>query len=48
LASHLRRRFSLRNIEQAIKQIKVILFDVALLILFVVALVRLVRGELGW
>ena len=42
------RRISFRKLQHTIKQVKVILFDVAMLIIFIAALVRLVKAELGW
>ena len=45
---HLRGGFSLAKFERFVKAVKVIVFDVALLILFVVFLFRVVRLELGW
>jgi hypothetical protein len=41
-------RNQIAKIERFIKSLKLILFDVALLILFVIALVRVIRTELGW
>ena len=45
---HLRGRWTLAKFERLVKALKLILFDVALLILFVVALIRIIRVELGW
>ena len=45
---HLRGRLSVTKIERFIRAIKIIALDVALLVLFVVFLLRIVRQELGW
>jgi hypothetical protein len=45
---HLRGKYSFRKLNRLIKELKTVLFDVALLILFVAALVRLIRSEVGW
>ena len=45
---HLPGRHSLAKFDHFIKALKLILFDIALLILFVVALIRFIRIELGW
>jgi hypothetical protein len=34
--------------DRLVKAFKLILFDITLLILFVVALIRIIRVELGW
>ena len=39
---------SLTKFRHVIKELKLLLFDIAVLIIFVVALVRLVRSEIGW
>jgi hypothetical protein len=44
----LRGSWSFRRIKHLITQLKVILFDAALLILFVAMLIKVVRAELGW
>ena len=44
---HLRGRSPLAKIERAIKRLKLVLFDITLLILFVIGLVRIIRAELG-
>jgi hypothetical protein len=45
---HLRGRSPLAKIERVIRGLKIVLFDITLLILFVVTLVRVIRTELGW
>jgi len=45
---HLQGRWTVAKFERAVKTFKLVLFDTALLILFIVWLVRLIRGELGW
>jgi hypothetical protein len=40
--------FSFRKLHRFIKEVKVLLFDVALLILFIAGLVRIIRSEIGW
>jgi hypothetical protein len=47
-AFHLRGRTPLEKIESFIRGLKIVLFDITLLILFVVTLVRVIRTELGW
>lgn len=45
---HLRGRSPLAKMERFIKALKLVLFDVTLLIIFVAKLVHMVRAELGW
>jgi len=45
---HLRGRWTLAKFEHLVKALKLILFDIALLIVFVIALIRFIRVELGW
>jgi len=45
---HLRGRWTVTKFEHFIRAFKLILFDITLLILFIVTLVRIIRTELGW
>lgn len=45
---HLRGKSPLEKFERLIKGLKLVLFDITLLILFVLALVKIIRVELGW
>jgi hypothetical protein len=40
--------FSFNRLHRFIKELKAVLFDVALLILFIATLVRIIRSEVGW
>jgi hypothetical protein len=41
-------RWTIHKFESFIRSVKLAVFDVALLILFILALVKIIRAELGW
>jgi hypothetical protein len=43
-----RKKFAFCKVHRFIKELKSVLFDVALLILFVIALIRFIKTEAGW
>ncbi|MGD0302207.1 MAG: hypothetical protein ABSE86_34440 [Bryobacteraceae bacterium] len=45
---HQRGDWTIHKFESFIRSVKLVVFDVALLILFILALIKIIRAELGW